>query len=250
MLVECLLKRAMSNQLFIINGKKTLITGATGAFGFDIASEFKKHGQNVTGLGRSDQGLGKLQSIGANAIKLDMNDENAIKDFCKNCEPFDNIILSHGIPGSRPMRMLSHEFALNIIQTNLISTLDLLSNLLRARKINSPGRIVFFSSIAARMGANNNIAYAASKLGGEAAMNGLARDLLKKEITVNSIAPAGIETPIYAGTKPAVLDASNYPLGLGLIEDTTNAAMFLCLNGSKYITGETIIMDGGSLWID
>jgi len=240
----------MFNQLFEINGKKTLITGATGAFGFDIASEFKKRGQDVTGLGRNDDSLEKLKALGINGVKLDINDESAIKDFCKSCEVFDNIILSHGIPGTRPMRMLSHEFSLDIIQTNLISTLDLLSNLLRSRKINSPGRIVFFSSIAARMGANNNIAYAASKLGGEAAMNGLARDLLKKEITVNSIAPAGIETPIYAGTKPAVLDASNYPLGLGLIEDTTNAAMFLCLNGSKYITGETIIMDGGSLWID
>ena len=240
----------MSDQLFKINGKKTLITGATGAFGFDIAKEFINHGQSITGLGRNDQGIEKIKNIGVNAVKIDINEENAIKEFSKNCDVFDNIILSHGIPGSRPMRMLSHEFSLNIIQTNLISTLNLLSNLLRARKINSPGRIVFFSSIAARMGANNNIAYAASKLGGEAAMNGLARDLLKKEITVNSIAPAGIETPIYAGTKPAVLDASNYPLGIGLIEDTTNAAMFLCLNGSKYITGETIIMDGGSLWID
>ena len=129
MLDGCSRKHAMFNQLFQINGKRTLITGATGAFGFDIASEFKKHGQDVTGLGRNDASLEKLKALGVNGIKLDINDESAIKDFCKSCDAFDNVILSHGIPGTRPMRMLSHDFSLNIIQTNLISTLDLLSNL-------------------------------------------------------------------------------------------------------------------------
>ena len=77
----------------------------------------------------------------------------------------------------------------------------------------------------------------------------MLRDFLKKDITVNSIAPAGIETPIYSGTKPKVIDPKLYPLGRGLVSDTTSAALFLCLKGSKYITGETIILSGGTKWL-
>jgi NAD(P)-dependent dehydrogenase (short-subunit alcohol dehydrogenase family) len=251
MQAECLQRLAMFNSsLFDLNGSRTLVTGATGAFGSDIVSRFIKYGQEVTAIGRNQDTLKNLYNIGAKTFTLDINNEFLVKEFSKECDTFDNIILSHGVAGTRPMRMLSNDFSMSVIQSNLMATLDLLSNLLRSKKINSPGRIIYLSSVAAHMGASNSIAYAASKAGGEAAMNGLARDLLKKEITVNSIAPAGVETPIYAGTKPSVIDASNYPLGAGKVSDISNAVAFLCLNGSKYITGETIIMDGGTLWID
>jgi NAD(P)-dependent dehydrogenase (short-subunit alcohol dehydrogenase family) len=145
--------------------------------------------------------------------------------------------------------MLSTEYTLNVIQTNLLSVLDLLANLLRAKKVNFPGRIVFISSISAHMGASTAVPYAASKAGAEAAMVALARDLLHKGVTVNSVAPAAIETPLFKGNKSALLDEKNYPLGIGDVEDISNAALFLCAKGSKYITGETIILDGGCTWL-
>jgi NAD(P)-dependent dehydrogenase (short-subunit alcohol dehydrogenase family) len=238
-----------NSPLFELVGKKTLITGATGGFGGALLRTFLEHGQNVTAVGRNATNLSNLKSTGATPINLDLNDSPAVKEFAKSCESFDQIILAHGINGPRPMRMISPEFSMNVIQTNLLSTLDLLSNLLRARKINSPGRIVYISSISAHFGANNNTAYAASKAGGEAAMLGLARDLLHKGITVNSVAPAAIETPLFEGSKPKVLDELNYPLGKGTPEDVANACLFLCTEGSKFITGETIILDGGSTWL-
>jgi len=237
------------NPLFELVGKKTLITGATGGFGGELVKSFLHLGQIVTATGRNLSKLESSQSLGAKAVELDLTDSTAVKDFSKNCDAFDHVILAHGINGPRPMRMINPEFTLNVIQTNLLSTLDLVSNLLRARKINSPGRIIFISSVSAHFGANNNTAYAASKAGGEAAMVGLARDLLHKGITVNSIAPAAIETPLFEGGKPEILDEKNYPLGIGKTNDITDAATFLCLEGSKYITGETIILDGGCTWL-
>jgi NAD(P)-dependent dehydrogenase (short-subunit alcohol dehydrogenase family) len=238
-----------NNPLFNLVGKSTLITGATGGFGSEMVKSFLERGQHVTATGRNLQKLSALTALGANTIGLDLNDSLAVKEFAKVCNTFDHVILAHGINGPRPMRMISPEFSLNVIQTNLLSTLDLLSNLLRARKINSPGRIIFMSSISAHFGANNNTAYSASKAGGEAAMVGLARDLLHKGITVNSIAPAAIETPLFEGAKPEILDEKNYPLGIGKVRDITSAATFLCLEGSKYMTGETIILDGGCTWL-
>lgn len=237
------------NTLLRLVGKKTLITGATGGFGLALVENFISHGQNVTALGRNQDGLNMLSEIGAEIVKIDLTDSDQVRQFSKNCDQFDNIILAHGIIGARPMRMLSPEFSMNVIQTNLLSTLDLMSNLLRAKKINSPGRIVNISSVSAHMGALNTVAYAASKAGGEAAMNGLARDLIHKEITVNSLAPAAIETPLWLGHKSEVLDEKLYPLGIGQISDIANAALFLCLEGSRFITGETIVLDGGATWL-
>jgi len=237
------------NPLFELVGKKTLITGATGGFGGELVKSFLHLGQIVTATGRNLSKLESSQSLGAKTVDLDLTDSTAIKDFSKNCDAFDHVILAHGIKGPRPMRMINPEFTLNVIQTNLLSTLDLVSNLLRARKINSPGRIIFISSVSAHFGANNNTAYAASKAGGEAAMVGLARDLLHKGITVNNIAPAAIETPLFEGGKSEILEEKNYPLGIGKTNDITDAATFLCLEGSKYITGETIILDGGCTWL-
>lgn len=254
MLVACYQKHVMYkyDNLFKLNGSSTLITGGTGAIGFDIAKKFSDLGQQVSILGRNQEKLSSINNEikNINTIQTDITDESQQKDFAKNCPCFDNIILSHGIPASRPLRMVDTKYINEVIQVNLVSTISFLACLQRTRKINSPGRIVFFSSVAARMGAANNVAYSASKLGGEAAMNSIARDFLKKGITVNSIAPAGIETPIYAGTRPKVLDPDLYPLGPGQVSDTTSAATFLCLQGSKFITGETIILSGGTKWLE
>jgi NAD(P)-dependent dehydrogenase (short-subunit alcohol dehydrogenase family) len=239
----------MNHELFKLVGSRTLVTGASGGFGADLTKTFLENGQEVTAIGRDTKKLQGLAAIGAMPVALDLNNHLEVKEFSKTCSSFDNLIICHGIIGARPMRMLSPEHTLHVIQTNLLSVLDLLSNLLRARKINAPGRVVYVSSISAHMGASTAVPYAASKAGAEAAIAALARDLLHKNITVNSIAPAAIETPIFQGAKYIGLDEKNYPLGSGSVKDVSNAALFLCLEGSKYITGETIILDGGCTYL-
>lgn len=235
-----------SVDLLRLVGKNTLITGATGGFGKSLCSSYLNFGQQITAIGRNVEGLKDLARLGIKTRGLDICDSEAIKEFSRECDAFDNVILSHGIDGARPMRMLTQEYSSKVISTNLISVLDLLSNLIRAKKINSPGRIIVITSIAAHMGASTAIPYAASKAGCEAAMRGLARDFLDKGITVNCIAPAGIKTPLFKDSSSPILDEKNYPLGSGMVEDVSNAALFLSLNGSKYITGETIVLDGGA----
>jgi len=238
----------MSNlHLMSVVGKTTLITGASGALGSEIAKAYIEQGQIVTAIGRNSDKLSGLKSLGAKTVEFDMNNHQEIYKFSKDCEPFANIILCHGIHGARPMRMLSNEFSESVIQTNLLSTLNLLSNLIRARKINSPGRVILISSISAHIGSKTTIPYSASKAGAEAAMKGLASDFLHKEITVNSIAPAAILTPLWQTDAP-LLREEIYPLGSGMPKDVANACIFLSLEGSKFITGETVILDGGGKW--
>ena len=199
-----------------LNGNRTLITGVTGGLGEIIAKKFKDCGQEVIGIGRSQEKLNKLNSYCNEKIVLNLNDELNVKNFSKQMEPIDNIILSHGIKGPRPLRMTSKQYLNDVIQSNMISSLDLVANLIRSNKINRPGRIIFISSISSQIGANTAAPYAASKAGTEAGLVGLARDMLKKEITVNSVHPAPIETPMWQGNiKNVVTNLHDYPLGLG-----------------------------------
>lgn len=232
-----------------LNGNRTLITGVTGGLGEIIAKKFKDCGQEIIGVARSQEKLSKLNSCDEKIV-LDLNDEIKVNNIAKQLLPIDNLILCNGVSGARPLRMTSKQYLSDVIQSNLISTLDFLANLIRSNKINRPGRIIFISSISSQIGANTAVPYAASKAGTEAGLVGLARDMLKKEITVNSICPAPIETPMWQGNiKNVVTNLHDYPLGLGKPEDVANACIFLCLNGSKFITGEKIIMDGGATWI-
>jgi len=239
------------NEILKLNGEKTLITGATGGIGKEIVKVFSRYNQKITALGRSIEKLNELNDMCLETKSIDINNESEIKNYVKNIEKIDNLILCHGIIGARPMRMVGKSFLNEVIQNNLISTIDFVSNLLRSNKINKPGRIIFISSVSAHMGANNTVPYAASKAGAEIAFKGLARDLLKKDITVNSICPAAIDTPLWEGNiGNAVNNIEDYPLGLGEVEDVANACVFLCLNGSKFITGESIILDGGAVKIN
>ena len=237
-------------ELLEINGKTTLVTGVTGDFGEHIARALKQHGQEVTGIGRNESKLEKLNQLNIKTIAVDLKSENEIVAFTKSCDVFDNVVFCHGVNGPRPSRMCNNSFITNVIESNLNSTINLVANIIRNRKIASPGRVVFISSIACHIGATNNAPYSASKGGAEAFLRGVARELLKKEITVNSIAPAAIETSLFEGNKPEVLNAKHYPLGIGEPSDVTNAVLFLILAGSKYITGETLILDGGATWLE
>lgn len=237
-------------ELLQINGSKTLIVGATGDIGTQIAMTLKNLDQEIHGVGRNKKKLNDLEKLGIETSEIDIGDENAIVDFAKSCENFDNVILCSGVNGPRPSRMCNDAFIRGVINTNLLGIMNFTSNLIRRNKICSPGRIVFISSIACHIAATNNAAYAASKGGAESFFRGVARELLRKNITVNSIAPAAIETSLFEGNKPEILNADLYPLGVGQTEDVANATAFLLQNGAQYITGETLILDGGATWLE
>jgi NAD(P)-dependent dehydrogenase (short-subunit alcohol dehydrogenase family) len=251
MLEECLERQDMFDEkLLELNGARSLVVGITGGLGLEIAHSLKQARQDVFGIGRNKEKLNQLKKYDFEIASLDITCEDSIIDFAKSCPAFDNIILCNGINGPRPARMCNDNFVRSVLDNNLIGSINLISNLLRKKKIASPGRVVFMSSISCHIAATNSAAYAASKGGGEAFFRGLARELMKKDITVNSVAPAAIETPIFEGNRPKVLNPDLYPLSSGHPSDVSNAVLFLLQNGARFITGETLILDGGATWLE
>jgi NAD(P)-dependent dehydrogenase (short-subunit alcohol dehydrogenase family) len=139
----------------------------------------------------------------------------------------------------------------NIRKINLDSVLVLFSELLKKKKINKNASVVFISSISAIRGAKGNGLYAITK----AALDGIskvyANELSSKLIRVNSIQPGMVETDMsmlaenILSKETMDIDRSKYPLGYGETKDIALPVIFLLSNASKWITGQSIVIDGG-----
>jgi 3-oxoacyl-[acyl-carrier protein] reductase len=110
------------------------------------------------------------------------------------------------------------------------------------------GRIINISSIIGSRGYNGMTAYSASKAGMDGLTRSLARELGRRQITVNSVAPGYVLTEMSSVLTPVQLNqiVNRTPLGkLAEDEDVTNLVRFLLSDGARMITGQTILVDGG-----
>jgi len=110
------------------------------------------------------------------------------------------------------------------------------------------GRIVALSSVSGLVGNRGQVNYAASKAGLLGLSKSLAQELSGRAITVNVVAPGFIATDMTAALPQDVKDTmqKQIPLGrFGAPEDIAHAVAFLCSDGAAYITGQTLVVDGG-----
>lgn len=136
-----------------------------------------------------------------------------------------------------------------ILEVNLLGSLRLARLALR-RMLSSPhgGRIVNISSIIGSRGYTGLAAYSASKAGLDGLTRALAREVGRRQITVNSVAPGYLETEMSSGLEQRQRSqiVNRTPLGrLGTVEDVVPLIVFLLGDGARFITGQTLTVDGG-----
>lgn len=148
-----------------------------------------------------------------------------------------------------PLRSITIAHAQDVMNTNMFSAMEI-TRLLMRKNVNHKAlnSIVFISTIASKFGAKGFTAYCASK----AALDGLMRALaveLAPDVRVNSVLPGGVRTPMtesmFADPVTAERLIRDYPLGVGLPSDVTNAVAFLMSEQARWITGHQMVVDGG-----
>ncbi|MCU7807292.1 MAG: 3-oxoacyl-ACP reductase FabG, partial [Candidatus Thiodiazotropha sp. (ex Semelilucina semeliformis)] len=145
------------------------------------------------------------------------------------------------------MRMKDDEWE-SIINTNLTSVFRLSKAVLRGMMKARKGRVINISSVVGAMGNAGQTNYAAAKAGIHGFTRSMAREVGSRGITVNSVAPGFIETDMTKSLPEAQRKAleENIPLQkLGQPEDIANTVLFLASESGRYITGETLHVNGG-----
>ena len=238
---------------FSLEGKRILVTGASSGIGRQIAVSCSQMGATIVGTGRDaaklDETLALLSAGEHLMISADLtraSGRDAVITAITN--PLEGIVHCAGISRLSPVRMMNEAHLLEIMAINVNAPMLLTQGLMRKQKIQSGGSIIFISSIAAHIGVPGVAGYSGSKAALIGMMRCLAMEVIKRKIRVNCLSPAMVNSPLL---EQAYLVGSlgqeekNYPLGFGEPEDVANACIFFLSEASRWITGTTLVMDGG-----
>lgn len=240
-------------QAFGLEGRTILVTGASSGLGRQIAVHCAGAGASVIATGRDparlDALLAELGDGGHRALPADLTDDAAVKALAEQAGKIDGVVHSAGVAALAPIRLASRQHIENQLAVNLVAPMLLTQQLLLRNALRPGGALLFVSSISAHIGVHGVAAYSASKGGLEAMTRSLAVEVARKKLRANCIAPGMVESTLLdaARTTTGGLDAieAQYPLGFGRPEDVAHAAVFLLSPASRWITGTTLVLDGG-----
>ena len=237
-----------------LKNKKILITGATGGIGYSLVKKFSELGSVVLATGTNQDKLEKLKNEFKNIhIKQFRLDEHSkIGEFIDSCYNdlggLDVLINNAGITMDNLSIRLADENWKKVIDINLTSSFLMCKHSIKKMLKNKYGKIINITSIVGHTGNLGQANYAASKAGIIGFSKSLAIEYAKKNININCISPGFIKTEmtdkIDEEFKKMLI--SKIPSGdLGTGQDVANTAAFLASDMSRYITGETIHVNGG-----
>jgi 3-oxoacyl-[acyl-carrier protein] reductase len=242
--------------MFDLNGKTALVTGASGGIGGAIASALHAQGARVVLSGTRLDALESLRAaLGdrASVAVCNLGDRAAVDELVKNAEaaagaPIDILINNAGITRDNLfMRMKDEEWD-EVIAVNLTATFVLCRAAVRNMMRRRYGRIINIASISGVIGNPGQGNYAASKAGMVGMTKSLAREVASRGITANCIAPGFIQTPMTDALNEKQVEAiaGAIPAGVfGKPEDIAAAVVYLASGEARYVTGETIHVNGG-----
>ena len=232
--------------------KTALVTGASRGIGKAIAEKLKADNYKVLGTATSDSGVDTLNTNGIEGYLLDLNSKDSIDNFWSQLES-DNktisvLVNNAGITRDNIILRMSDEEWSDIMNVHLYGTFQLSKRALKMMLKNKWGRIINISSASASIGNRGQSNYAAAKAGVEAFTKSLAKEVGKRDITINAIAPGFISTDMTENNKGVNADylVKEIPMGrFGEPEEVASLISFMCSDGASYITGQTIHINGG-----
>ncbi len=232
--------------------KTALVTGASRGIGNAIALTPKKEGFRVLGTATSSAGSRKLDDIGIEGHVLDLNSLDSKKQFwdeIENKEANISVLVNNaGITRDNIVLRMSDDEWQEIMNVNLDSIFYLSKRVLKMMLKNKWGRIINITSASASIGNRGQSNYSAAKAGVEAFTKSLAREVGKRNITINAIAPGFISTDMTEQNNGINIEEliKEIPLGrFGDPEEIAHLVSFICSEEASYITGQVIHINGG-----
>ncbi|GAB2187442.1 3-oxoacyl-[acyl-carrier-protein] reductase [Roseibium sp. LAB1] len=247
------------SQMFSLEGKNALVTGATGGIGEAIARSLHAQGATVSLSGTRAEKLEALAAdLGERAFvtPANLSDRAAVDALLPAAEEkmgsVDILVNNAGITRDNIfMRMKDEEWD-QVLEVNLSSGFRLCRAAIKGMMKRRSGRIVGITSVVGVTGNPGQVNYAAAKAGMIGMYKSLAREVASRNITVNTIAPGFIETAMTDALndkqKESIL--TSVPAGrLGTSAEIAAAAVYLASDEAAYVTGQTLHVNGGMAMI-
>lgn len=237
----------------LLDNKHILVTGASSGMGRVFCQMIAHEGAKVSLLARNEerlkQTLEMMEGEGHNYIVCDLTSEDQMKDAVGKLSALDGVVFCAGINDYVPVKFIKQQKIDNIFQTNYFSEILLTQLLLKKKLINKKASLVYISSLSSILGVPGTLLYASSKAALNSAVRVIASELASQGIRANTISPGIVKTEMLSGTNIDEDTFSkqevDYPLGLGTPEDVGHAVIFHLSDGSRWLTGNNLIIDGG-----
>lgn len=244
----------------LLQDKTAIVTGGSAGIGKAIALKFAQNGAKVAIFGtneeRGNKAVEELKAqVGDSEIyfhQVDVSDASAVKTtidaVLKDFGQVDILVNNAGITKDNLFIKMKEEEWDTVLNVNLKSLYNTCHALTRPMMKARGGKIINITSVVGLTGNTGQVNYAASKSGMLGFSKSLAKELARRNICVNCIAPGYIETQMTEVLPEQQKDdlKANIPMQrLGKPEDIANSALFLASEMSDFITGQVITVDGG-----
>ena len=241
-----------------LSGKIALVTGASRGIGAAVADTLAQAGAKVIGTATSENGataieerLGQWGGVGR---VLSVGEEGTIENLITAIEQeFGKLVIlvnNAGITRDNLLMRMKEEEWDDIMQINLKSVFRASKAVLRGMMKQRSGRIINITSIVGTMGNAGQTNYAAAKAGLMGFSKSMAREVGSRGITVNCVAPGFIDTDMTKALPEEQRTALAAGIALGKLgepQDIADTVLFLASDQGKYITGQTLHVNGGML---
>ena len=244
----------MSYNPFSLSGKIILVTGAAGGIGRTVAAECSKMGAKLVLTDIVEQGLKEtlntLEGDGHSYFVADMTNQEELDTLVSSIPNLDGMVSNAGITKPAPVKFIKKEDLERIMSINALAPIYLTQKLLRKKKFNEGGSLVFTVSIGGvYTTAPGNAMYGTSKGALQVFVKNVALEMAPK-LRCNSINPGMVNTGLVKGgvysDDDKAKDLETYPMKrYGEPRDVALAAVYLLSDASSWVTGHSLIIDGG-----
>lgn len=241
--------------IFSLEGKTILITGAASGIGKQAAIDLSLAGATLVITGRNEDRIKEtfrsLTGEGHTYFTADLLDFDSFGKITENLPMLNGLVHSAGVTGHLPAKFISSEALLQMMQINYMAPVLLNSALLRKKKIAAHASIVFLSSITTKYPYYGGSLYGSSKAAIEAYSRVLSIELAPKGIRSNCISPSFVRTPMVEDAGKTISNEvlekfeKMMPLGFGEPGDVSKAILYLMSDASKWTTGSNMVLGGG-----